>query len=125
MRGSDIEDPSTSPRSDETTPPDREQLQHDLTTPPVDGYQANSTSTMNGDLIIEEDVETDEESVEQEEPLLAALFRALLACFRKVNLMQPHTVISCVCIVLTIIMPRPFDIVTWAACTVLQQSMQS
>ena len=118
MRGSDIEDPSTSPRSDETTPPDREQLQHDLTTPPVDGYQADSTSSMNGDE--EEDVETDGESVEQEEPLLAALFKALLACFRKVNLVQPHIYIDNSPLHELYTLP-PCDTVTWAttACTVL------
>ena len=94
MRGSDIEEHSTSPRSDdETTPPDRKQLQQTTPTPPVDGYQANSIPPTDDDLIVEEDTETDGESVEQEEePLLAALFKALLACFRKVNLMQPHTV---------------------------------
>ncbi|XP_064383534.1 uncharacterized protein LOC135332129 isoform X2 [Halichondria panicea] len=85
VRGSDIEEHSTSPRSDdETTPPDRKQLQQTTPTPPVDGYQANSIPPTDDDLIVEEDTETDGESVEQEEePLLAALFKALLACFRK------------------------------------------
>ncbi len=48
-------------------------------TPPETEQSASATDTE------EEDIESETESVEQEEPLLTALFKALLACFRKVT----------------------------------------